>query len=160
MTSKRIPIILGFLLLIFFVFFSSRANETNRTTPDARIMSGTGKRELLSPSGHIMNVEIADTSERRTLGLGGRDTIGDDEGMLFVFPKSDFYGFWMKDMRFPLDIVWLDEDFKVVYVKENVSPNTYPEIFFPQTKAVYVLEMKGNRAENSGVVLGSVLLLK
>ena len=165
MKSKSILIAFTLLFLALVALAVLSAKGKHVVTSDSEFkganpIASAPLHGLLSVNGHRIRVDIADTEEKRVLGLGERDTIGDDEGMLFVFPEPDFYGFWMKDMQFPLDIVWLDEDFKVVYLKENISPNTYPEIFFPHTKAVYVLEMKGNMAGNNGVTLGSTLTFK
>ena len=89
-----------------------------------------------------MYVEIADTEASRELGLGGRKGLAPDEGMLFVFPIEGKFSFWMKDMKFPIDILWIASDGSIVYSKENVSPDTYPETFAPDTGlAKYVLEL-------------------
>src|SRR3989344_7914429 len=52
-----------------------------------------------------INVEIADTQDKRAKGLGGRDSLATGSGMLFIFPKADRYSFWMKGTKFPLDII-------------------------------------------------------
>ena len=54
-------------------------------------------------------VAIADTLEKRTQGLSGRESLSANEGLLFVFSTSGAYGIWMKDMRFPIDIIWISE---------------------------------------------------
>jgi len=59
-------------------------------------------------------VELADTPEKRAQGLSGKKELNHDRGILFVFDKSDAYSFWMKDMNFPIDIIWLDEAKKVI----------------------------------------------
>ncbi len=101
---------------------------------------------VLIEGGHRLNLEVVDTERERTRGLSGRESLGKNAGMLFVFPVSNTYGFWMKDMNFSIDIVWLDENFEIVYIKEEVSPETYPESFRPDTPARYVLEV------NAGVM--------
>lgn len=86
-------------------------------------------------------VTIADTPDSRTLGLGTRDKLGDNEGMLFVFDDDQPYGFWMKDMRFPIDIIWFDANRRIVYAKEHADPSSYPGVFVPSAPARYVLEV-------------------
>lgn len=54
-----------------------------------------------------VKVEIAETADKRTKGLGGRESLASDSGMLFIFPKADNYKFWMKGLSFPLDFVWI-----------------------------------------------------
>lgn len=70
-----------------------------------------------------LKVEIADTKEKRSKGLGGRQSLATDEGMLFVFPKEDKYPFWMKGLSFALDFVWIRGD-KVVDILSNIPPPT------------------------------------
>ena len=104
--------------------------------------------------GKTISVSIADTEAAREKGLGGRTSLGLDEGMLFVFPKEGKYAFWMKDMRFAIDIVWLSKDGTIIYMKENVSPNTYPASFAPATPAMYVLELPAGYVGSHGVKVG------
>lgn len=68
-------------------------------------------------------IEIADTKEKRKLGLSGRDNLCENCGMLFVFDKSDKYKFWMKNMKFDIDILWIKEDV-IVDISKNVSHKT------------------------------------
>ncbi|MDO8594800.1 MAG: DUF192 domain-containing protein [bacterium] len=130
------------------------------TRPEVVPEQKKGNITILLPTGGKIFVEIADTDEARELGLGNRDSIGDSEGMLFVFEAPDFHGIWMKGMRFPLDIVWLDEGLRVVAMKENVTVDTYPQSFFPKERASSVLELKAGTATKDEITVGSVLTLK
>lgn len=67
-----------------------------------------------------INVEIAGTQEKRNKGLGGRESLASDSGMLFVFERVDKYPFWMKGLKFPLDFIWI-RDNKIIDITENVS---------------------------------------
>jgi uncharacterized membrane protein (UPF0127 family) len=109
---------------------------------------------ILMPNG-ALEVEVANTRASRELGLSGRKQMGDDEGVLFVFDAPGRYGFWMKDMQFPLDIVWINENGIVVSIERNLSPDTYPQTYMNQADASYVLEMKAGLAEKFGLYLGS-----
>lgn len=71
--------------------------------------------------GSKLKVEIADTQEKRSKGLGGRQALASDEGMLFVFPDTQKRPFWMKGLSFPLDFIWIRED-KVVDLLHRVQP--------------------------------------
>lgn len=95
----------------------------------------------LSLNGQIFYVDLAKTAEERQLGLSGRESLAQDRGMLFVFDKPGKWGFWMKDMAFPIDIIWLDKNFNPVEVVENLSPNSYPKTFYPKEPALYTLEL-------------------
>lgn len=106
--------------------------------------AGAYEQKEITVAGKIFNVEIADTEAKRSLGLSERSSLKEKEGMLFIFPTSGFPRFWMKDMNFPIDIVWLNERFEVVGIEKNVSPDTYPQTFTPSTPVKYVLEVPAN----------------
>lgn len=101
--------------------------------------------------------ELAESSEERKIGLSYRNSIGIDEGMLFVFKNDGFHSFWMKDMNFPLDIIWLDKEQTVIHIEQAVSPDSFPQSFSPQTPARYVLEVKANAVETLGIEIGTQL---
>ncbi len=105
-------------------------------------------------------IEHAATEAEREAGLGGRESIPGDYGMLFVFPKNDFHGFWMKDTLMPLDIFWLDDKGHVVSIAENVATSSYPNVFYPSAPARYVLETVAGFARTHRIVTGTPLLLK
>jgi uncharacterized membrane protein (UPF0127 family) len=100
-------------------------------------------------------LEIADTPEALHRGLSGRNSLAEDHGLLFVFPTPDRYGFWMPDMHFAIDIIWLDDKLRVVYIKNDATPDTYPEVFKPDTPARYVLEVPAGYAASHGIVVGT-----
>ncbi|MEK7227287.1 MAG: DUF192 domain-containing protein [Patescibacteria group bacterium] len=100
-------------------------------------------------------VEIADTEVEREMGLSGRETLADGAGMLFIFGTPGKYGFWMKDMNFPIDIVWVDESFIVRGVERLVNPYTYPRVFYPPDNIKYVLEIGAGEASNLGIDIGT-----
>jgi uncharacterized membrane protein (UPF0127 family) len=115
------------------------------------------KSRLVAPSGTV-SIEIVYSAEERQLGLSDRPSIGDDEGMLFVFDEAALNNcFWMKDMQFPIDMVWLDEDKKVITVIESVDPSTYPESFCPESLAKYGLELQSAQAKVLGIEPGEKL---
>ena len=83
--------------------------------------------------------EIADTSALRGRGLSGRGSLSEERSILFVFPEPGRYGFWMPDMRFPIDIVWIDERHTVIGLTERVSPDSYPTVFYPPGPVSFLL---------------------
>lgn len=109
---------------------------------------------VLMPKG-ALEAELADTRASRELGLSGRKSMGDDEGLLFAFDKPGRYGFWMKDMQFPLDIIWINENGIVVSIERGLTPESYPKTFMNQSEASYVLEVNAGLAERFGLYLGS-----
>jgi uncharacterized membrane protein (UPF0127 family) len=101
---------------------------------------------------------IADTDSERSLGLSRRPSLPHDEGLLFVFSTPGTYGFWMKEMNFPIDILWFDEQRQLVHVSASVDPRTYPESFVPVVPAQYVLEVNAGFVEENNINLGAELI--
>ena len=89
----------------------------------------------------FFNVTVADEPHEWRQGLSGTVRLEDQSGMLFVFETEDRYGMWMKDMRYPIDIIWINNELTVVHIEENVSPDTYPEVFASSVPARFVLEV-------------------
>ena len=102
--------------------------------------------------------ELVTTQAEQEKGLSGRPCIKDNQAMLFDFDRSDQsnHCFWMKDMRFAIDMVWLDSDKRVVYSARDVQPATYPTNFCPGRPTRYVLEMKANTAFMMGLNVGVI----
>ncbi|OGE78685.1 hypothetical protein A3J19_00635 [Candidatus Daviesbacteria bacterium RIFCSPLOWO2_02_FULL_41_8] len=99
-------------------------------------------------------VEVADTDTLRTRGLSGHVPLSEEEGMLFIFDRPDNYGFWMKDMNFPIDIVWMDESLKIVHIEKNISPETYPKVLRPTEKSLFVLEISAGQSDLLNIKVG------
>ena len=146
--------VLGALCILCFLFLSFYK-------PPAQKMSDTGKVSFISIGQGLasttITADVADTQALQERGLGGRASLSDSQGMFFVFNRPELYGFWMKDMIIPIDIIWLDENLKIVYLKENVSPSTYPESFTPRTPALYVLEVASGFSRLHNVKVGDVI---
>ena len=110
--------------------------------------------------GERLKVVVADTPELQEKGLGGRTSLESNGGMLFIFPKPGFYGFWMKDMKILIDIIWLDANRRIVDVWENATPESYPETREPRSAALYVLEVNAGFYKKHTLMKGDVLELK
>lgn len=110
--------------------------------------------------GVSLRIEAATTSATQKLGLGGRESIPSDYGMLFVFAKDAKYGFWMKDMLVPIDIFWLDDKGQVVSIAQEVAPSSYPDVFYPSAPARSVLETAAGFARKHSIATGTPLHLK
>ena len=102
-------------------------------------------------------IELADTQEKRMQGLSGRKDIADDYGMLFIFEEAAKHGFWMKDMLFDIDIVWLSDDGTIVHIEHSVSPMSYPKVLAPGVPASFALETKVGYARAHGWDTGTKL---
>ncbi len=106
-----------------------------------------------------IEIEYANTPELRTQGLSGRNALPKNSGLLFVFDTEERAGFWMKDMNFPIDILWIDESRTVVHIERAVTPESYPHIFYPAAKARYVLEVNAGFVEKHKITVGSFVVL-
>ncbi len=103
-------------------------------------------------------VERADTETLREQGLSGRASLPEGQALLFVFDTDGMWGIWMKDMKFPLDIVWADSSGKITTIYRSVSPYTYPKVFYPAALTRYVVELPAGFAAAHGVATGTTIL--
>ncbi len=104
-----------------------------------------------------LSVEVADTLQLQIRGLSGRPSLGEHEGMLFIYQSPQMPSFWMKDMHFAIDIIWIAENRIVAGIVRSVSPDTFPQIFVPSVPVRYVLEVSAGWAEQHGVAVGDQL---
>ena len=98
--------------------------------------------------------DIAATSDQRSKGLSVKDTLNENEGMLFVFSKEGEHSFWMKNMKFPIDIIWLDDDQEVVHVEHSLEPcisDSFCPTHKPDRNSLYVLETVAGFAQKYNV---------
>ena len=125
----------------------------------ARAGAGPAIVPLTLPSGKVLQVEVMVKDQDRQMGLMFRPSLPEDRGMLFVFDELDFHAIWMKNCRFPIDILWLDEARKVVHLAEAVPPckadpcPTYSSL----RRAAYVVELGAGQARREKAVLGATL---
>lgn len=142
------PILTIFVLVFFIVvmalFVFSRTREYGQVVT-------VGRESFI--------VEVADTVAEREVGLGGRESIGQNQGMLFDFKTDDIWKIWMLKMQFPIDIAWLDSSGKVVFIKNNATPDSFPNTFIPDVKSRYVLEVKAGTFERTGLRIGDSVRL-
>lgn len=153
MPYRSLAILVVVLLLAFLLAAQERAHENEKDAlpthkdEDAEIKAGD----------KTLTVLLADDQAERTRGLSGKETLAPYDGMVFVFDESARHGIWMKDMNFAIDIIWIDEDFRVVDIKKNAEPESFPEVFKPRERARYVLEMPAGFAEKHNLAIGAHL---
>jgi hypothetical protein len=104
-----------------------------------------------------VSLALASTKSEQILGLSFQKNLEDDHGLLFVFKESNQDGIWMKDMNFPIDVIWFDESFRVIFIKNNFQPSSFPEIVYPTTEARYVLEVPSGFALKHQIRIGDPL---
>lgn len=100
------------------------------------------------------NVALAVTPKDWEHGLSDRPLLARDEGMLFIFPEASMRSFWMKDMHFPIDIVWIDNDWKIVGIEHNATPESYPATFPSPIPIKRVLEIPSFAHEPQSLRVG------
>lgn len=103
-----------------------------------------------------VNVDVAATEPTRERGLSGRPGLAPDEGMYFVFQQPDKYGFWMKEMRFPIDIIWISNG-QIADITTNLpvpGPDGTLPTFAPRVPIDRVLEVNAGYAEAHGLRIG------
>lgn len=111
--------------------------------------------KVFFPDGSSVTAELAVTDEERQQGLMYREKLADDQGMLFIFEEEEIHSFWMKNMRFSIDILWLDKDRRIVHLEARVPPcaaDPCPS-YAPDRPAGFVLELQSGAAEKRGLKL-------
>ncbi len=102
-----------------------------------------------------VSAEIASTQDERNQGLSGRLALAQGSGMLFVFAGDGNWGFWMPDMHFSIDIIWADAGGAILSIDSDVSPASYPSVYYPNGNARYVLEVPAGFAAAEHITVGS-----
>ncbi|MEK9177970.1 MAG: DUF192 domain-containing protein [Patescibacteria group bacterium] len=163
-SSKTLPSLEEFMADSTSGISENNTNEAASTTNLAVVDPSEVSRELgtyatttiRAPKGDIQ-VEISDTQDKMEFGLSNRTSLEQNSGMLFSFQNSQPQSFWMKDMLFPLDIVWINSDKEVTGVTHDLSPDSYPEAFDSPGEVQYVLELNAGGANNFGIATGTLL---
>ncbi|MEK7650785.1 MAG: DUF192 domain-containing protein [Patescibacteria group bacterium] len=135
--------VISLVLTLFLQFNAGKIAETQNST-----------NKILTINQTRINLEIAQTEAEMSRGLSGRKNLSQNSGMLFVYEKNNIPMFWMKDMNFALDIIWLNENKMVVGIEKNVLPNTFPQTFSPQSEIKYVLEINSGLADQWQIKIG------
>lgn len=149
-------------VIIVAVIVKDRLHAGNESQSQSAVAYSCGK----YAEGHALfgtkavTLEIADTDCKLALGLSGRNSLATDTGMLFVFPKAGNYGFWMKDMRFPLDIVWIGSDFRVSGMEKMAEPESFPAVFGQKYLATYVIELPAGFLDEHSVKVGNKIVFQ
>jgi len=117
-------------------------------------------RAITFPSGTQLKAEVADTPKARSLGLMFREHLPEGGGMLFIFQVEARHRFWMKNCKFPIDILWLNEQQEIVYLSENIPPcksDPCPSYGPTKDKALYVLEVASGFTRKEKLKKGMII---
>jgi uncharacterized membrane protein (UPF0127 family) len=150
--TKKLAIIVSILVIAGLAYYVAVALYSSS--------GGHLRTQTITVASTTIEAEIAETEKSRVTGLSGRPNLAQGKGMLFIFPNDGNWGIWMKDMQFPIDIVWIDATGAVIGVFSNVRPESYPDTFYPPGKtAKYVLELPAGYAILHGIVAGTSMSL-
>jgi uncharacterized membrane protein (UPF0127 family) len=164
-----IPIFIFILIIIIIAVASlligakkvepvAQQNEiTQQPVSVTQPTQNTDAAKTMTISGRIYNVIYANTEKLRVQGLSYRTSLAQNSIMFFVFDTEDRWGIWMKDMHFPLDILWLDKNYKVVHIVKNALPESYPEVYEPSVPARYVIEANIGFADQNNIKIGDII---
>lgn len=150
--KARLPIIvlLGLLILGGLFVLQGRSlltNDSSQALPVVKINNVS------------IEVELAKTPEQQARGLSGRTSLNENQGMLFLYDEPGTYSFWMKDMNFPIDIIWIGNDEKIVDISKDVPPESFLKTFQPQKPVQYVLEVNAGFADKNNIAIGDAVEL-
>jgi uncharacterized protein len=139
--KKNILIIFALLLMVLIFFIISSQKKSDNT---------------VCFEGSCLDVELATTTKERTIGLMNRTSLSEYTGMLFIFDEEGIHKFWMKNTHIPLDMIWLDENGKIIHIEKKAQPCYVPTcpVFFPESSSKYVLEVNGGYTERHKINVG------
>lgn len=175
LNSKRLVLLLGLLIALAVVVFAYNTYKRNTTISPVFIDTNATTTSTGGASASVTKavkigtttiaVELAQEVTDLEKGLGGRASLDKNSGLLFVFGAPFEYGFWMKDMKFPIDIIFISADKKVVTVTSDISPDTYtkqnpPKAFYPDSPILYALEVNAGFAKAHGIRVGDSVSFK
>lgn len=148
--------VIGLIIMAFIIggIFFWQQQITHKTTQSPQ---ATKNAATVTIDGQTFTVLIANTEQEKEKGLSQRDSLPQNMGMIFPFDKPDYYGFWMKDMKFPLDIIWMNQG-KIVTIVNNLQPPTSANpnlpVFKPVSPSDMVLEINAGLANKYNFKVG------
>ena len=144
--------------IIFLISFSQlyafNPQSNNDTSSIDADFFPNYKKTTISINGINVTMAIASTDEQRIRGLSGIEKMNENEGMLFLFDKPSKQGFWMNKMNFPIDIIWLDSNNKVVHIEKQLEPCKLflaCPVYNPEVDSLYVIELRSGFADDHSI---------
>jgi uncharacterized membrane protein (UPF0127 family) len=162
LAGAAVLLIAGAVLYLYpevMIMFGGKGSQLQQTLNQEQIRSGSDSypQENVTVNHQILIADISATNELRTKGLSVKDALAENEAMLFVFDVEGEHRFWMKDMKFPIDIIWISSDKIVVDIENNLQPcrsGDLCSIYAPDGNSLYVLETVSGFASKYGIVKG------
>lgn len=156
MNKKFLPSLLLVICLLVLLTAFTKLGSTFKYQPVLQ----QSDYHTVEIGGQDVSVSLATKSSEWERGLSGTLPLTENTGMLFIFPAPDYYKFWMKEMTYPIDIVWINANKQIVFMKEHATPESYPELFSPREKALYVLEVPDGFVSLHGVEVADTVIFK
>lgn len=164
--KKDLAVVFGlfFVVIVLLIFargytsigqFGLGSSSTSSAQP-------AGESVIVKSKTLSIEAKVADSASERKRGLANQESLPLGEGMLFVFQNEGTYGIWMKDMKFAIDIVWLDRNKKIVDIAKNIPPEPEKKedeltIYKPQSAALYVLEVNAGLTSLHAILVGDAV---
>ena len=142
----KILVLLLVLMSIFFVFYNTRQDQDFIHRTDT----------VLHIHNQQLHTQVAKTGGEAGIGLSQHPYLRETEAMLFVFEHPGFYAFHMPNMNFPIDIIWLNKNREIVTIKHTARPEDYPEKYYPEKSAQFVVETVAGFADRYNLKNGDV----
>ncbi len=150
---KKVLLLYGLLVLVLLILYFVKSGATDFLIK---------KNAVLSINGNKIVLERADSEKERMIGLTQKTGLTDDQGMIFIFPTKGKYSFWTKNMKFPIDIIFLNDN-KVMDIFKDVPPAN-SDINIPtvtsQEQTNYVIELSSGNADKNNIKLGDQLTIE
>ena len=133
--------------------FSFASSQYSNTTS----LNNVNATPVVKIGDKTVNVILAETPREQSKGLAIKESMNEDQGMFFIFDKPQKYSFWMKDMKFPIDIIWADPTGMIVHIEENLQPCIFLlpcASYSPDIDSLYVLEVVSNFTSKYNIKIG------
>ncbi|MFH1455213.1 MAG: DUF192 domain-containing protein [bacterium] len=154
-------ILLIILCIVFFCiyikFYKEEITSVSINNQIYETVCGKYKKGEIIIGSKTLLVDIADDNCKKDLGLSGKTSLN-QEGMIFIFEKVGNYGFWMKDMNFSIDILWINDVFEVIGIEKSLSSDTYPKSFGGKYLAKYILEVSAGYSDKNNIKIGDKII--
>lgn len=162
--KKDLAIIFGLFLLIVALMVFGKSYTSVSFLDGAPKGASSVKKGFATVSVRDLKVDakVASKASERKKGLSKQESLPLSSGMLFVFENGGLYPFWMKDMRFAIDIIWIDEDKRIVSITQNAPPEPDRDddeltLYEPTAAAKYALEINAGLAGRNGLEVGDIV---
>jgi uncharacterized protein len=141
-------------LISFSQLYAFNLQSNNNTSSIGADFFPNYKKTTISINGINVTMAIASSDEQRIRGLSGIENMNENEGMLFLFDEPSKQGFWMNKMNFPIDIIWLNSNNKVVHIEKQLEPCKLflaCPVYNPEVESLYVIELRSGFVDDHSI---------